>query len=80
MALDRTDREYWMSYAGIVNSVNEPLTKTMIRDWAGRNNQQIECSFCGETKEYRNATDIYCNKCKEYKGMIPYIPEWSDQG
>jgi Zn finger protein HypA/HybF involved in hydrogenase expression len=68
----------WKHYAGMKNQRNETLTLEMIKIWCESPNPEVECEFCGNTQSFNTMDILYCHKCREYKGLIPYIPEWSD--
>lgn len=78
MAFNKNEMNFWLNYAGITNDLNNPLTKRMIEKWAGGEYPLMECQFCGTVRRYTGLESIYCQNCKEYKGMIPYV-EWSEQ-
>lgn len=69
--------EHWQFHIGIPNARGRPLTEAMLRKWAKDPNRRLECTFDGETWP---ANYWYCPRCREYKGLHPYIPEWSDWG
>jgi hypothetical protein len=73
------EQEYkrWQFYVGIENSKGNKLTDSMLRKWLKDPNRRLECVFDGETWP---ADNVYCPRCREYKGLQPYIPEWSDWG
>jgi len=72
-----SDFEHWKYYVGIKNCKDEELTKDMLNEWAKDPNRKVECIFCGST--YPDETWA-CSRCKEYKGIQPYIEDWSDWG
>ncbi len=59
------------------------LTEEMIRKWANQPEPFLECGFCGENGtlfDMRIESTICCPCCREYKGIQPYIKEWSNWG
>jgi hypothetical protein len=64
----------WQHYIGIKNLEGKQLTKGMLMKWAKTPNRQVECVFCSSLYNYGT---FACMRCKEYKGIQPYIPEWS---
>lgn len=70
----------WKSLAGTKNRKGEVLTESRIKTWCDNPNPQIECEFCGTHEPYEGPTNLWCPRCREYKGIIPYIPEWSNWG
>ena len=62
-------------YIGNKNSRDEKLTAQMLRTWAKDPNRRLECIYDGETWP---ANYWYCPRCKEYKGLQPFIRGWSD--
>lgn len=71
----------WCGYIGLRNNKGEPITEEMLRKWVNHISPPLECVFCGE--QY-SIDDIHkgkaCKPCKTYKGLVPYIEEWSDWG
>jgi hypothetical protein len=65
----------WKFHAGIKNSRGDDLTEEMIRTWSNDLSRRVECTYDGTIL---NPNFWYCTKCHEYKGIIPYIPGWSD--
>lgn len=64
-----------------INGVS--LTEDMIRKWANQSEPLYECCFCGENGtalEMRIESVLCCPICRDFKGMQPYIPEWSNWG
>jgi len=70
----------WQFFEGIKNCKGEVLTKSMVKTWCDSPDPRIECGFCGTTEPYEGPDKLWCPRCREYKGIIPYIPEWSDWG
>jgi len=66
--------EAWKHYIGIANLKGKVLTKDMLRNWAETDNR-LECVFCGSIYDIDTK---YCKRCKDYKGLQPYIAEWSN--
>ena len=66
--------EDWKHYIGMTNSKGVVLTKEMLEKWA-ETDGRLECVFCSTT--YNNDVG-YCRICHSYKGLQPYIAEWSD--
>jgi hypothetical protein len=67
----------WYFYIGIKNGKGKPLTEDQLRKWSIDPKRLLECGYCGTTYPVYTFS---CSHCKEYKGMSPYIPEWSDWG
>lgn len=78
--LNKPNLKYWLGFVGITNCKDIPITKEMIEKWVNSLNPEIECIFCGHTKPYDGAESLMCFGCREYKGIQPYISEWSDWG
>lgn len=78
--LHKPNIKYWLGFVGTTNCKDEPITKEMIEKWVNNPKPEIECVFCGGTKPYDGAKSLTCFGCREYKGIQPYIPEWSDWG
>jgi len=62
-------------YKGLKNTRGEVLTDQMLRAWAKNPNRKLECQYDGEQWP---ANYSYCPRCREYKGLMPYIPKWSE--
>ena len=69
-----SDFQRWHSYVGI-EQAGKKLTEQMLREWANDPKRQLQCVFDGELWP---SNYWYCPRCKEYKGLMPYIPGWSD--
>ena len=73
----------WEHLIGTPNMDNRLLTKPSLEKWARSSRKVFECSFCG-TRGTLHELSIdgisVCPQCKEYKGLQPYIPVWSDWG
>ncbi len=67
----------WKHFVGIENDRGEKLTESMLRAWSNNSNRELECTFDGE---HFPSNYWYCTHCKEYKGLQPYIPSWSNWG
>ena len=67
--------EQWKHLIGIKNYAGTKLTTTMLRTWSRDPHRLLECNYDGETCLPESKI---CHKCKEYKGLAPFIPEWSD--
>jgi recombinational DNA repair protein RecR len=67
--------EDWKHYIGMVNSKGIVLTKEMLEKWEETDDGRLECVFCCTVHDKDTA---YCRICHNYKGMQPYIAEWSD--
>lgn len=65
----------WKHYIGAENLKGKPLTKEMLYEWAWDFERQVECVFCSTQYPYGTFS---CRRCKKYKGIRPYIPDWSD--
>lgn len=61
--------------AGAKNQKGVVLTESMLLEWCSEPDPKVECTFCGT--QYPAHT-LACRKCKEYKGIQPYIKGWSD--
>ena len=68
--------EDWKHYIGISNAKGVVLTKEMLENWAETDNR-LECIFCSTI--YHTSV-LSCRYCNDYKGLQPYIAEWSDDG
>ena len=66
--------DYWLCYEGAENTDGVILTKEMIVRWFNKYDKELECIFCGNTLPFYQ---VYCNRCKEYKGIQPYVEGWS---
>lgn len=64
-------------YVGNKNANGKSLTQEMLDKWKKDPERKVECVFCGET--YPDGV-TGCRRCREYKGIQPYIEEWSDWG
>ena len=63
--------ENWRALVGV-----RGLTAQQLKTWCRDPKRKLECVFCGNEL----AIDArYCPKCKEYKGLQPYIPGWSEE-
>ena len=71
----RYNFDKWKHHIGVENLLDEPLTVNALRRWADDPNRRVECIFCGET--YPPET-MACRRCREYKGIQPYIEGWSN--
>lgn len=69
----------WFFHVGIPNCNHQIMTLEMLIKWTSNSEPLVQCSFCGDIKPYRK-NDLVCRGCREYKGILPYIPEWSDWG
>lgn len=84
--------ERWKYYIDIAeNQRGEKLTEERLRKWADDPNRMLECVFCQivEPPSYFQVgllgyagvdygTTTCCPRCREYKGIQPSIPGWSD--
>ena len=68
--------EDWKHYIGMTNAKGVVLTKEMLKNWI-ETDGRLECVFCSTIHD---ADVAYCRICHDYKGMQPYIAEWSDNG
>lgn len=65
----------WQHLVGIPNPKGEALKPEQLRAWADDPKRELECIFCGT----RLPLDTqFCPRCREYKGIQPYIPGWSE--
>lgn len=66
--------QQWQSWVGADHIDNgRKLTRAMLLQWSRDLDAQLQCTFCG------NITDLdagHCPKCREYKGLAPYVPAW----
>ena len=68
----------WSHLIGVENREDIFLTEAMLRKWLNQGaDRRIECIFCGRTYPVHVKG---CDHCREYKGILPYIPEWSQWG
>lgn len=65
----------WSHLVGIKNSKGVVLTEAMLQAYEATSMRNLECIFCGTI--YPEGTK-YCSRCKEYKGLQPYIEGWSE--
>ena len=77
--------ENWRHYASPENKNcnGVSLTEDMILKWSEQKEPKLECVFCGRNgSSIEMSLDGYvcCPICREYKGIQPYIQEWSDWG
>lgn len=82
--------ERWKYYIDCAeNQRGEKLTEEQLRKWAEDPERMLECVFCQvvELPSYFQLPAhrfIYtggilgCPRCREYKGVQPHIPGWSD--
>jgi Zn ribbon nucleic-acid-binding protein len=78
-----TRLETWKFLVGSENTEGKKLTKASLAKWSKKSSKVFECVFCGTRgslaqMQVQGATA--CPKCQDYKGVIPYIPAWSDYG
>ena len=66
----------WDHCVGMSNSKGKVLTREMLENWT-ETDSRLECVFCSSI--YDNDVG-YCRICHNYKGLQPYIAEWSDNG
>ena len=72
--------ERFKYYVGIVNAEGQAITDDNIRAWASLEYPPpMECIFCGHIVFY-SERGLACPVCRDYKGIVPYIPTWSDYG
>lgn len=64
----------WGHYIGLTNAKGVKLNKEMLGKWA-ETDGRLECVFCSTILDHDAA---YCRVCHNYKGIQPYIREWSD--
>lgn len=86
------DFERWKYLIGCAENLRgEPLTEEQLRKWADDPDRMLECIFCQivEPPDYFHllvtpspdspiATITGCPRCREYKGIQPHIPGWSN--
>ena len=65
----------WVHLLGIKNDKGVALTEDMLQAYETTSKRELECIFCSTI--YLEGTK-YCSRCKEYKGMQPYIEGWSE--
>lgn len=65
----------WSHLIGIKNDKGVALTEAMLQAYEATSMRNLECIFCGTI--YPEGTK-YCSRCKEYKGLQPYIEGWSE--
>jgi ribosomal protein L40E len=65
----------WVHLIGVKNSKGVVLTEAMLQAYEATSKRELECIFCGTN--YPTDTN-YCSRCKEYKGLQPYIEGWSE--
>ena len=76
------DFEHWKHYANCAQNLKgETFSEEQLRKWVDDPDKMLECVFC-QIVEPPNYFDIEgftcCPRCKEYKGIQPHIPGWSD--
>ena len=65
----------WSHLLGIKNRKGVVLTEAMLQSYETTSKRELECIFCGTN--YPTDTK-YCSRCKEYKGLQPYIEGWNE--
>lgn len=66
----------WHHLVGIKNLKGQALAPGQLRAWADDPKRELECIFCGT----RLPLDTqFCPRCREYKGIGPYVPGWSEE-
>ena len=85
--------EKWRYHIGIENQRGEKLTEEQLKKWVEDPERMMECIFCQvvEPPSYFHlhlGRIIFgrkegewitgCPRCREYKGIQPHIPNWSD--
>ncbi len=65
----------WSHLVGVKNSKGVVLTEAMLQAWESNPKRELECIFCGTLYDLDAK---FCSRCKEYKGLQPYVEGWSD--
>jgi len=65
----------WKHLVGIKNEKGQELTSEQLIRWEGDPKRKLECIFDG-TELPLDAQ--VCPRCREYKGIQPHIPGWSE--
>lgn len=69
--------ERWEHLVGQPNSRGVRLTAEMLTAWANDLQRKLECVHCGCLLDL----DVRaCPSCREYEGIQPHVPGWSDPG
>lgn len=65
----------WGHLVGVKNEKGQALTVEQLRAWIDDPNRKLECVFCARTLPLDAQ---FCPTCREYKGIQPHIPGWSE--
>ena len=65
----------WRHLVGIKNLKGQALTPEQLRAWTEDPKRELECIFCGTRLPLDSQ---FCPRCREYKGIQPHIPGWSE--
>jgi len=59
-------------FVGTYDMDNNSVTKERLMAWARDPKRELICIFCGQEPVNRGGS-IYCQLCKEYKGIMPNV-------
>ena len=63
----------WKHIIGSYDIDGQTITEKRLLTWANDPKRELMCIFCGSEPADRGGF-IYCQRCMEYKGIIPNCP------
>lgn len=65
--------EDYKHFVGTYDIDSNTITRKRLMAWAQDPKRELICIFCGSEPVNRGGF-IYCQRCKEYKGIMPNCP------